>query len=608
MVRGGDPELGRSLPVTRQGSRRRLAAILSADIVGYSALMSDAEEATHRRVGVDMHRLRQQIERSSGRIFNVAGDGLIAEFPSAVEAVRCALRFQAESGRRNSNVSRGHRLVYRIGINAGEIIVDGDRIGGTAVNVAARLEPLADAGGVLVSAAVYEQVRPNLPVTFEPRGEQRLKNIRDPVSLYAIRPEACLAGSNLPVMPPRTPQRTDESAKDHRPSLAVLPFRMLQAGEHDAYFAEGVIDDIIRMLGGLKDLLVISRNSTASFARAPIDLRRAIHDLDADYVLHGSVRRNGEDLRIAVELADRDRVLWADRFDGTLDSVFDLQDRIALQVASIVTPHLRTRELARASRKRPENLTAFDLTLQATSLLDSMERQALARARTLLESASGSDPNYAPSYSHLASLSMRWIAQGWSDDEDADREVAARAARMAIERDPSDALGLAIYGHLQAYMLHDYATAQEYLFRAIAAGPSCAWAWAYSSLTLGYVGDTKRSVEHAERALRLSPLGTDTFWLEHYLSQAYYLSDRFREAVSWAQMSRGKVADNTSNLRCLIASLVASGDTAAAREVVQHLTRLMPSFRLRAFRDRTPLRDQARDLFLHRLQSAGVPD
>jgi TolB-like protein len=251
---------------------------------------------------------------------------------------------------------------------------------------------------------------------------------------------------------------------EYRPSLAVLPFRTLQKDQSDAYFAEGMVDDIIRALGGLKDLLVIARSSTQMFARAPLDLRRVGHELNVRYVLHGSVRRSDRALRIAVELteAQSGQVIWADRFDGDLAELFDLQDRIALRVATAIAPHLRERELSRALRKHPAGMTAYDLTLQALDLFPRLDHASITQARELLEQAVAHDPDYAPAYSNMASLHMRWIGQGWSEDEMADRRNAANAARLAIERDRNDAIGLAIYGHVQSYLLKDYTTAGDY--------------------------------------------------------------------------------------------------------------------------------------------------
>jgi len=611
MIRGDyRPSVPRQVG-SRRKVQRRLAAVLGADIVGYSALMGQAEEEAHRRVGAELDRVFREIEKSHGRVFTFAGDGLMAEFPSAIEALKCALRIHADTARRNARLPPDQWLRFRVGINSGEILLQENRTGGTAVNIAARLEALAEPGAVCMSAAVFEQVRRTVAASYEPLGQHRLKNIRDPVMVYGIPASACSSWINMPALPRiSVPDVTAEGGSEYRPSLAVLPFRTLQKDQSDAYFAEGMIDDIIRALGGLKDLLVISRSSTIGFARMPLDVRRVGHELDVRYVLHGSVRRAGNTLRIAVELSESQTgsVIWADRFDGELTDLFDLQDRIALRVATAIAPQLRERELNRALRKHPDSMTAYDLTLQALDRFYRMDRSSIEQARELLEQAIAHDPDYAPAYSHMASLRMRWIGQGWSEDELADRTMAASVARMAIERDRNDALGLAIYGHLQSYLLKDYGVAQENLERAMAAGPSCAWAWAYSSLTCGYLGDIATAIARAERAVRLSPIGADSFWLEHYLSQAYYLGGRYDDAIAWGRMSAAHAGANTSNLRCLIASLVAAQEMDEARKIAHQLMRLVPTFRLATFRARTPLRGEVRDQFADRLRLAGVPD
>jgi len=599
----------------RQRVERRLAAILGADVMGYSALMERNEEETHHRVGAELDRFRREIERSHGRIFSFAGDGLMAEFPSAVEALKCSLRVQADSSKRNAGLPADLRIIFRIGLNSGELVLQKGRTGGTAVNIAARLEQIAEAGGICLSGAVFEQVRRIVGISYEFLGEQRLKNIKDPIPVYAIRAAACSAWIGMPALPRLTRSALPdtglaESAVEYRPSLAVLPFRTLQKDQSDAYFAEGMVDDIIRALGGLKDLVVIARSSTQTFAGAPLDLRRVGYDLDVQYVVHGSVRRSGTMLRIAVELSEAQsgQVIWADRFDGEITDLFELQDRIAIRVAAAVAPHLHERELSRALRKHPTSMTAYDLTLQALDQLSRMDRSALGRARELLEQAIKVDPDYAPAYSRLASLHLRWVAQGWSEDELADRQTAASNARLAIERDRSDAVALAIYGHIQSYLLKDYGVATDYLDRAMAVGPSCALAWGYSSLTRGFLGDYAAAVARAERAVRLSPLGPDAFWFEHFLSQAYYLSGRYEEAVAWARMSDAHNAVNYSNQRCLIASLVALDEMDEARQVGRRLLQMIPSFRLSTFRARTPLPGAVRDEFAERLKLAGLPE
>ena len=301
----------------RRRLERRLAAILGADIMGYSALMERNEEETHRRVGAELDRFRREVEKSHGRVFSFAGDGLMAEFPSAVEALKCALRVQAEVAKHNAKLPTNERILFRIGLNSGELLQQKGRIGGTAVNIAARLEQIAEPGGVSLSSSVFEQARRIVAASYEFLGDQHLKNIRNPVAVYGIRAAACNTWLGMPALPRQTASAIPDAgpvqtAVEYRPSLAVLPFRTLQKDQSDAYFAEGMVDDIIRALGGLKDLLVIARSSTQMFARAPLDLRRIGHELDVRYVLHDSVRRSEKALRIAVELteAQSGEVIW----------------------------------------------------------------------------------------------------------------------------------------------------------------------------------------------------------------------------------------------------------------------------------------------------------
>jgi adenylate cyclase len=322
------------------------------------------------------------------------------------------------------------------------------------------------------------------------------------------------------------------------------------------------------------------------------------------------VRRVQESLRIAVELCDaRDGVIiWSDRFDGRLDELFELQDRIAIRVATSVVPHLRDQELSRALRKHPDSMTAYDLTLQALDLFHRVDRVSLEQAGELLERAISVDPNYGPAFSHLAGVRMRIIAQGWSTDEDADRALAAKRAHAALERDPNDPVALSIYGHIQSYLLKNYQIALQYLERALEVGPSCPLAWGFSSLTCGYLGEHEKGVTRAERALRLCPIGFDSCRYQHYLAQAYFLARRYEEAVAWGSMSAVLAPANISNLICLTASLVALGDIETARARGRDMLQLAPGFRYSLWRVRTPLEPEDAIRVADSLRLAGLPE
>ena len=589
---------------------RRLAAVMAADIVGYSTMMGHDEDDTHRRVGRGFGRVFKEIEKSQGRVFTFAGDGIMAEFPSAVKALTCALRMHADIARRNAKQPEERRIHYRIGINSGEIMIQGDRTGGTAVNIAARLEPLAQPGGICLSGVMLDQVKRIVPLDYLPMGEQHLKNISDAVQVWRISPESCASWTGVPKVARQLIANFTGRRVDYRPSLAVLPFRTLHPGQEDAYFGEGMVDDIIRVLGGLKDIIVVSRSSTLGFSGALPDLGRIGRELDVQYVLHGSVRRLGEQVRIAVELSETGsrQSIWADRYDGATSDFFALQDRIALRTAGSIAPFVREREIRRAVRKDASSMTAYDLMLQALEQMYSQSRDALLRAEQLLREAVELDPNYSTAYSHLAYLHLFRISQGWSENEHQDRVKSAELAQHAVELDHNNAQALAIVGLLRGYLLKDHEWALAILDRAIAAGPSCALAWTFSSLTCGIMGDTDAAVVRAQNGLRLSPIGPDAgCWHEHALSQAYYLSGRFDDAITWGRTAASH-GNQTSNLRCLTASLVAATRIDEARQVAGRLMQVDAGFRLQSFRDYTPLKGAVRDLFVDRLRLAGLPD
>ena len=478
------------------------------------------------------------------------------------------------------------------------------------MNVAARLEQIAEPGGICLAGVVFDEVKQFIALDYTPLEEQRLKNIRDPVKLCRVSAESCGMWRGMPRVARRLVASVAAGRTDYRPSLAVLPFRTLQPGQEDSYFAEGMVDDIIRVLGELKDMVVISRSSTLGFSGASPDLGRIGRELDVQYVLHGSVRRFGDQVRIAVELSETAsrQSIWADQFEGSMSEFFELQDRIAVRTAGSIAPFVREREIRRATRKDGGSMTAYDLMLQALDQIYLLDRDALLRAGELLRQATELDPKYATAFSHLAYLQLFRIGQGWSENEHQDRLRAADIAARAVELDRNDAQALAIVGHMRGYLLKDHEWALAILDRAIAAGPSCALAWTFSSFTCGIMGDVEAALTRAQKALRLSPIGPDAgCWHEHALSQAYYLSSQFADAITWGHKAANH-GNQTSNLRCLTASLAAAGRMEEARGIAARLLRVNPGFGLRSFREYTPLRGDVRELFIDRLRLAGLPD
>ena len=423
---------------------------------------------------------------------------------------------------------------------------------------------------MIVSGAVAEQIAGRPGITTIDLGDFHLKNLKQAVRAFKVRTDDVPADAHA----------TTLIADNSRPSIAVLPFRKSPVDPHDTYFADGIVEAIIHALAGLKELFVIARSSTLGYG-GEIDARAIGRELGVRYVLYGAVRRAGGRVRITTELSDAETgaIVRSDQYNGTLESLFELQDEISARIVATIAPHVRENELRRALRKHPDNMTAYDLVLQALDVLYRFDYKSFSRARGLLQQAIADDPSYAAAYSHVSYWHMLRIGQGWSTDVTADTSEAAHAAAAAIELDRNDAQALSIYGHLQSFLLKDYAAAVDFLDRALSAGPNCADAWSYSSATCGYLGDGPTAVARAEQlGLRLSPLSPAINWHEHVLSQAHYICGNYAQAVAWGRKSASHNGLQTSNLRTLIASLVASGDIDDARRTARRLLELQAEF------------------------------
>jgi TolB-like protein len=379
---------------------RRLAAILAADMAGYSRLMGADEEGTLERLKALRRELVDpKIAEHKGRIVKTTGDGLLVEFASVVDAVRCAVAVQQAMPERNTSVGPDGRIELRIGINLGDVIVAGDDLYGDGVNIAARIEALADAGGVFVSNTVHDHVRDRLPFVFEDLGEQQVKNITRPVRVYRVRDAAPRAAA-----PPALPL-------PDKPSIAVLPFANMSGDPEQEYFADGMVEEIITALSRIRWLFVIARNSSFTYKGQAVDVKQVGRELGVRYVLEGSVRKGGNRVRITAQLIDAatGAHLWADRFDGSLEDVFDLQDKVAISVAGVIEPALQAAETARSASRPTNDLTAYDLYLRAYSMVLSSARQ-IPEALAVMEQAITRDPRYGPALAWAAYCCSRLLS------------------------------------------------------------------------------------------------------------------------------------------------------------------------------------------------------
>jgi adenylate cyclase len=584
---------------------RRLAAILAADVAGYSRLMSADEEGTHARLRAHLRQLVDpKIKEHGGRTVKNTGDGLLAEFPSAVNAVRCAVEIQHGMIDRNANVPENKRISFRIGINVGDVVVEDGDIFGDAVNIAVRLEALAESGGICASARVQEDAADKTGYAFEDTGDQVLKNIGRSVRVYRVRSDRFSgeAISELPAIP-MVPEE---------PSIAVLPFRNLGPGPATNYFSEGIVEDIVMSLAGLPDLFVISRGSTLTYRGQEPDPRVVGRMLGVRYVVRGSLRRSGRRLRVSCELCDAEsgRNIWVDRIQVMPGDIFDLQDDLVERFISHIAPRIREAEIKRALRKRPETLTAYDYTLQALHLLYPIEQKNFGRAGMLLAKAIEREPKFAMPHAWWARWYNHRVGLGWSSAAASDSAEALRLASRAIELDRRNALALAICGHIKSFLFHDYDSALYDFDCALTVCPSGSLGWALSSVTLSYLARSAEAILRAERALRLSPIDHGLFYYHAALSLAHYSGGNYDEAVKWGRIAMSENPNWTSNLRYLAAALAASNRQIEARETTEVLKALDSTLTLSKYGiTGNPFRDPCqRNLHLEHLRHAGLPD
>src|SRR5499427_4769624 len=428
---------------------RRLAAILAVDVAGYSRLMGADEEGTHERLKAHFAELvHPKVAEHRSRVVKNTGDGLLSEFPSVVDAVRCALAVQQEMATRNAATPAGHRIEFRMGINVGDIIIEASDIFGDGVNIAARPEALAEPGGICLSAAAHEQVRDRLDLAFDDLGEQQVKNIARPVRIYGV----ALGASSRATLAAAAPLPLPD-----KPSLAVLPFQNLSGDPEQEYFSDGMVEEITTAIARLPWLFVIARNSSFTYKGRPVDVKRVARELGVRYVLEGSVRKAGNKVRITGQLIDTSRGthIWADRFDGGIQDVFELQDQVATSVIGAIAPKLEQAEIERAKRKTTESLDAYDYYLRGLAAVRQDTRETVSKALELFFRAIELDPDFASAYGMAAWCYVRRKTNGWMTDPEKDKADTARLARRAIELGKDDAVALTFGGFSLAYVVGD---------------------------------------------------------------------------------------------------------------------------------------------------------
>jgi adenylate cyclase len=579
---------------------RRLAAILSADAQGYSRLMGDDEVATIHTLAAYREVMSSFIQHYRGRVIDSPGDNFLAEFVSVVDAVQCAVEIQHELQKRNVELSPSRRMAFRIGVNLGDVIVEGERIYGDGVNIAARLEGLAVGGGICISGVVHEQVETKLPLTYTDLGEQLVKNIARPVRVFRVRLES---GEAIPM------GDTNENVSlplPDKPSIAVLPFLNLSGDPEQEYFSDGITEDLITDLSKLSGLFVISRNSVFLYKKKTVKPEQVSQELGVRYILEGSVRKAGNRVRITAQLIDATTGyhLWAERYDRELQDIFAVQDEVTQKIVAALQVKLTVGEQERVKRPPTTNLEAYDCFLRGLEHYSQRTQESNSHARRMFERAVHLDPHFAAAYAVLGLTYLAEIAFQWDQSPQVIDKLLS-LAQQAVTLDDSqpiahEALAYAYLGKKQ----HDQAIAAAE--RAIALDPNSADAYQTLGDILSFAGRPEEAVTLIEKAMRLNPRYTASYLWS--LGQAYRLVSRDEDAIIALQRTVARNPDHITAHVMLAVSFMELGRVPEAQAEVAEILRINPRFSLTVARERMPYKDPvALEQVISKLQQAGLP-
>ena len=581
--------------------QRRLAAILAADVVAYSRLMGEDEAGTLSALKGHLRKvISPKVEKYSGRIFKLMGDGILVEFPSVVEAVLCAVSIQEGVEEENKEVEESRRIIFRIGINVGDVIIDDDDIYGDGVNLAARIEPLAHPGGICLSRTARDQIRDKLEMVLDDMGEHEVKNIARPVRIFRVR-----VGSTEDLTEDEVSisMQTGESDSRIRPSIAVLPLDNMSADPDQEFFADGLTEDLITELSRFKDLTVIARNSTFTYKGRSVKVQEVADDLGVRYVVEGSVRRAGNRMRVTVQLIDATsgEHIWAERYDRNIEDLFDLQDEITQTIASTIPG--RVEEVERVKPKRPNDLAAYDYVIRGKLLHHQITRKDNEEARKLLDKAIALDPECSIAWAWKAcTLGQAWVHGFIESDEDVIPE-AMEALQKAHSLDPNESECHRLMAAV-SLLQRDFEKAEHHQERGLALNPNYDLIVVQNGELYTWTGRAEEGVDWILKAMRLNPFHPERFW--SHLGRAYFVARCYEEAIDAFK----RIAQLDAGQKSFVAACHAALDRDdKAKSVVKEVLDLEPEFSSHSFVETLPYRDES-DRVYHReaLKAAGLPN
>ncbi len=587
--------------MAEQGGERRLAAIVAIDVAGYSRLMGADEKGT--LAALKGHRAATDpiSQKHGGRIVGTAGDGVLLEFPSVVAAVECAVEIQAVMAERNADIADDQKMIYRIGINLGDVLVDGDDIYGDGVNVAARLEGLAEPGGICISNTVHEHAASKLDIAFEDAGTHEVKNIAQPIHVWRWRSAAAGAA---------TPSPAKSLPLPDKPSIAVLAFDNMSGDREQEYFADGIVEDIITELSKYSWLLVIARNTTFAFKGASVDIKEVGRQLGVRYVMEGSVRKSGNRARITAQLieAQSGTHVWAEKYDRELADIFAVQDEITENVAGAIQPELFSAEVDRARRKPPESMAAWDYAVRGRWHVLRLTKEDNAEAQRVLREGLELYPDDVSVLAFLSFALTVGVIFGWSSDPMGWLTEARELAQRAAGLDENDAWVQCALG-LGQFTAKQPDKAIGHFRKAIELNPSFALGHGYLAIQLAFAGEPDEAIGEAETAIRLSPRDPELFHFFVAIGTAHFVAGRYDEAVAWAEKSLRERPEVPAPQRLLATSLAHLDRLDEAREAFARVLKITPHVSAKGIQGAIHFgRPEDLERYLDGLRKAGLPE